>query len=227
MDELTLYKQFQDLYLNFPGFILEKKGEDAWQIRGKIRFSREYLKRRVDDEYLVEILVLKDYPISLPKIFEIEGRIPIDFHRFQDEALCLGAPLEVKAKFRKRPTLLGYVDNCVIPYLYSYSYKCKFGKLPFGELSHGGKGLLEFYQNLFGIKDPRRVQRFLEILSLGNYQDRTRCPCGSGRRLRICHGSLIDKLLTLQGASEFNTEWNMISRYLISISVKASNLYFT
>lgn len=227
MDELTLYKQFQDLYLNFPGLILEKKGEDAWQIRGKIRFSREYLKRRIDDEYSVEILVLKDYPISLPKIFEIEGRIPKDFHRFQDEALCLGAPLEVKAKFRKRPTLFGYVDNCVIPYLYSYSYKCKFGKLPFGELSHGGKGLLEFYQNLFDIKDPRRVQRFLQILSLGNYQDHTRCPCGSGRRLRICHGSIIDKLLKLQEASEFNTEWNMISRYLISISVKASNLYFT
>lgn len=227
MDELTLYKQFQDLYLNFPGLILEKKGEDAWQIRGKIRFSREYLKRRIDDEYSVEILVLKDYPISLPKTFEIEGRIPKDFHRFQDDALCLGAPLEVKAKFRKRPTLFGYVDNCVIPYLYSYSYKCKFGKLPFGELSHGGKGLLEFYQNLFDIKDPRRVQRFLQILSLGKYLDHTRCSCGSGRRLRICHGSLIDKLLKLQEASEFNTEWNMISRYLISISVKASNLSFT
>lgn len=224
MDELTLYKQFQDLYLNFPGLILEKKGEDVWQIRGKIWFSREYLKRRIDDEYSVEILVLKDYPISLPKIFEIEGRIPKDFHRFQDETLCLGAPLEVKALFRKRPTLFGYVDNCVIPYLYSYSYKCKYGKLPFGELSHGGKGLLEFYQNLFDIKDPRRIQRFLEILSLGNYQDRTRCPCGSGKRLRICHGSLLDKLLILQGALEFNTERNMISQYLISISVKVPNL---
>ncbi len=227
MDELILYKQFQDLYLGFPRLILEKKGEDAWQIRGKIKFSREYLKRRIDDEYSVEILVLKDYPIALPKIFEIDGRIPKDFHRFQDEALCLGAPLEVKAKFRKRPTLFGYVDNCVIPYLYSYSYKCKYGKLPFGELSHGGKGLLEFYQNLFDIKDPRRVQRFLEILSLGNYQDRTRCPCGSGRRLRICHGLLIDKLLKLQEASEFNSERNMISQYLLTISVKAPNLSFT
>lgn len=224
MDELTLYKQFQDLYLNFPGLILEKKEEDAWQIRGKIRFSREYLKRQIDDEYSVEILVLKDYPISLPKIFEIEWRIPKDFHRFQDGALCLGTPLEVKAKFRRHPTLFGYVDNCVIPYLYSYSYKCKFGKLPFGEHSHGGKGLLEFYQNLFDIKDPRRVQRFLEILSLGNYQDRTRCPCGSGRRLRICHGSLINKLFKLQEASEFGTERIMIAQYLISTSTNTPNL---
>lgn len=216
MDDLNLYEQFQDLSLSFPKLRLQRYGKDHWYVRGMLRFSEEYFRRYIEDEYSIEIAVPEEYPDVLPKIVETGNRIPGDFHHYQDGSLCLGAPLDVKQKFRKKPTLLGYVDNCVIPYLYSYSYKCKFGKMPFGELSHGGIGLLEYYRDLFGIKDQRRVLKFIQILAEGSYPARDRCPCGSSKRLHSCHGMLLLEMQKLQSPTEFRNEYRWIIRDLAS-----------
>lgn len=220
MDDLKLYEQFQELCLGFPGLSLQRYAEGPWYVRGQLKFSRAYLKQNIEDEYSIEILIPQDYPLVLPKTFETGGRIPRDFHQYQDGSLCLGAPLATKQKFRKQPSLFGYVEGSVIPYLYSYSYKCKFGKLPFGELSHGGKGILEYYQEVFSVRDPRRVRKFLQILADGNYRGHSRCPCGTGKRLRSCHGELLLELMLLQTPAEFHAEEDMIIKYLISTAFK-------
>ena len=215
MDELKLYEQFQDLSLSFPKLRLQRYGKGHWYVRGMLRFSEEHFRRCIEDEYSIEIAIPEEYPDVLPKIVETGNRIPGDFHHYQDGSLCLGAPLDVKQKFRKQPTLLGYVDNCVIPYLYSYSYKCKFGKMPFGELSHGGIGLLEYYRELFGIKDQRRVLKLIQILTEEqHYRDHDRCPCGSGKRLRSCHGTMLLEIQKLQSPTEFLNEYHWIVRDL-------------
>lgn len=220
MDDLNLYEQFQELCLSFPGLSLQRYAEGPWYVRGKLKFSRTHLKQNIEDEYSVEMLIPQDYPLVLPTVFETGDRIPRDFHQYQDGSLCLGAPLATKQKFRKRPSLLGYVEECVIPYLYSYSYKSKFGKMPFGELSHRGKGILEYYQDVFSVRDTRRVRRFLQILAGGNYRSHLRCPCGSGKRLRSCHGELLLELMKLGTPEEFYTEENMINNHLISTSLE-------
>lgn len=223
MEDLKLYEQFQDLCLSFPRLSLQKHGEAVWYVRGILRFSRKYLKQSIEDEYSIEMLIPPDYPLALPRIFESGGRIPRDFHQYQDGALCLGAPLAIKQKFRKQPTLFGFVEGCVTPYLYSYSYKCKFGKLPFGELSHGGKGILEYYQDVFSIRDSRRALRFLQVLATGIYDGHARCPCGSGKRLRSCHGKILLELMLLQTPAEFHADEDMIKTYLISAAFKRLN----
>ena len=48
---------------------------------------------------------------------------------------CLGAPIEVRRRFAGHKNLLRFIEDQVIPYLFSYSYKRDYGKLPFGELS--------------------------------------------------------------------------------------------
>lgn len=83
--------------------------------------------------------------------------------------------------------------------------KCKFDKLPLGSFHMKVKDFLSFIKT-FDTKDSRRAQRILEISSLENYVNRTRCPYCSGRRLRVCHGPLIDKLLKRQAAAEFSAE---------------------
>lgn len=216
MDDLKLYEQFQDLCLSFPKLRLQRDREGPWRIRGILKFSREYSGCRIDDEYSVEIILSEKYPHELPKILEIGNRIPKDFHQYLDGSLCLGAPLAVKQKFRKQPTLIGYVENCVVPYLYSFSYKCKYGKMPFGELSHGGIGILEYYQDLFDVKDRRRVLKLIAILAEGNYRGHDRCPCGSGKRLRACHGKILLEMQALQPSHEFLTEYRWIMNALAS-----------
>lgn len=220
MNDLKLYEQFQELCLSFSGLSLQRYAKGPWYVRGRLKFSRAYLKQNIEDEYSIEILIPQDYPLVLPKIFETGGRIPRDFHQYQDGSLCLGAPLATKQKFRRQPSLFGYVEGCVIPYLYSYSYKCKFGKMPFGELSHGGKGILEYYQEVFSVRDPRRVRRFLQILADGSYRGHLRCPCGGGKRLRSCHGELLLELMKVGTPAEFYAEENMIINYLISTALE-------
>jgi len=220
VEDLKLYEQFLDLSLSFPNLRLQKDVKGPWYVSGVLKFSREYLGHPIDDEYSVKIIVSEHYPDVLPKIFETGKRIPKDFHHYQDESLCLGAPLAVKQKFSRQPTLLGFVDNCVIPYLYSFSYQSRFGKMPFGELSHGGIGILEYYQDLFGVNDRRRVLKLLQILADDNYRGHDRCPCGSGKRIRSCHGKLLLKLQKLQSPEEFHAEQNLILKHLIHLAMQ-------
>jgi hypothetical protein len=218
VEDLKLYAQFQDLGLSYPKLRLQRKESSPWYIRGLLEFSKEYSGKLISDLYQVQILIPETYSDELPKIHETGNRIPKDFHHYKDESLCLGAPLEIKRKFRKQPTLLGYVDNCVIPYLYSFSYKTRFGKMPFGELSHGGLGILEYYQDLFDLKDVRRILKFIQILAVDNYRGHARCPCGNGKRLRDCHGKILLEIKDLQTAAEFQAEYNLIVKNLIDIA---------
>ena len=192
-------------------------------IRGLLEFQAEYADYLIEDEYAVEVLVLKEYPDLLPKIFEVGHRIPRQFHHLLDDSLCLGAPLAVKQKFLKDPTLVGFIGNCVVPYLYSFSYKSRFGRMPFGELSHGGIGILEHYQELFGLNDRRRVLEFIQILATDSYRDDVKCPCRSGKQGHDCHGKIILEIRSLQSPAEFQADLNSIVN---SIEIAAQRSYY-
>ncbi|MBI5933849.1 MAG: SEC-C domain-containing protein [Chloroflexi bacterium] len=220
MDDLELYEQFKDLNLRFPKLSLEKDGDSLWSVRGDLRFSATFSGRQIDDLYSIKITIPKKYPDVLPEVQEASNRIPGDFHHYQDDSLCLGAPIAVRYKFKKDPTLAGFVCNCLIPYLYSFSYKIRFGRMPFGELSHGTLGILEYYGNLFDMKDRRRIVRMIQILAEDNYREHDRCPCGSGKRLHACHGKVLRELMTLQSPVEFNSEHNLIIRYLVKTAIQ-------
>src|SRR5690606_4072799 len=69
------------------------------------------------------------------------------------------------------------------------------GALPFGELAHGYKGIREYYQDAFNTDDVQVVLALLRVLADGAYRGHLRCPCGSKRALRKCHGA---SLLALQ-----------------------------
>jgi len=220
MDDLELYEQFKDLNLKFPKLSLEKDGDGLWSVHGDLRFSAIFSGHQIDDQYSIKITIPKKYPDVLPKIQETANLIPGDFHHYQDDSLCLGAPIAVRYKFKKEPTLVGFVYNCVIPYLYSFSYKIKFGKMPYGELSHGTLGILEYYEDLFDMKDRRRIVRMIQILAEDNYRGHDRCPCGSGKRLRSCHGKVLRELMALQSPAEFISEYNLIIKYLVATAIQ-------
>jgi hypothetical protein len=88
-------------------------------------------------------------------------------------------------------------------YLYSYSYLEKYGKLPFGDLSHGGQGLREFYSELFNTDDVRVILALLKIMADDSYRGHLPCPCGSGEILRKCHGPILIDLMKNQTKDRF------------------------
>ena len=209
VDLFIIDKQYSELIERYSGLRLEFVGE-KYKINGILKFSAEYQHNRIEDEYSIELTISDDYPDSLPIVREKGNRIPRDFHKYQDDSLCLGASLAIKRKFLKQPTIIGFIERCVIPHLYLYSYKSKYGSLPYGELSHGWLGILEYYQDVFNVVDERIILRLLKVIVDDNYQAHSRCPCGSRKRLRDCHGRLLRKFMSLQPAQEFSGDYQLI-----------------
>jgi len=206
-----------DVLGRFPALTLEKREGGRYVVSGAISFHAEYNNRTIDDTYQIEIGIPNDYPASAPKVKEMEGRVPSDFHTYTcDASLCLGAPLAVRMAFLKRPTLLAYIENLVVPFFFSYSYKNTYGELPYGELPHGGEGLLEYYKDLLDVDTDVAALQLVGILADANYVGHMICPCGSMQRIRKCHGPKLIEIRAFQGPKEFLADaWSLL-KYLES-----------
>ena len=193
--ENLIKQQFEKLIQKFPNLRLCEDSPGQWVIRGKLSFSASFQNIPIEDTFSVMIVLPKDYPQSPPVVQETGGRIPADFHQNPDRTLCVGIPIEVRQRFKKEPTLLAFMERLLVPYLYSYSYYEKYGKLPFGEFAHGGKGIREYYQELFKTDDICIMLELLKIMANGSYRGHHLCPCNSGKILRKCHGPLMLELI--------------------------------
>lgn len=194
VSESILRQQFQELSRKYRRFNLTQQRDGSWMVAGQLGFSAHYKDQQIDDEYDIEILIPPGYPGVHPTARETGNRIPIEFHHSGSD-LCLGEPGEVIQRFQEEPTLIGFTERCLIPYLYNFSFKTRYGYLPFGELSHGWLGILEHYQDIFRIKDRKVVLSLLQVCIERRYNGHGKCPCGSKRRLRRCHGEILKNLI--------------------------------
>lgn len=207
-------EQFASAVQKFSGLNLERKGNGSALINGELHYSATYEGEYIEDKYIVELKIPTEYPNKIPEVREMGGRIPPKFHHLENGSLCLGAPLQIKMKFRENPTLHGFIEDQVIPYLYSYSYFETHGKMPFGELAHGGKGIVSYYQQLFKLKSEVAILGFLRILVDDDYRGHNDCPCRSWNNLRTCHGKLLLKIKEYQTPNEFTIEYIQVLNYL-------------
>jgi hypothetical protein len=146
--------------------------------------------------FRLEICVSKRFPYEPPIVKEIGGRLPDPkhpdrekFHVNEDTSLCLGSPLRLKMDLQKNPTLPGFAELSLVPYLYAVSLKLKNGgDMVFGELAHGGAGLFDDYAEILGLAEKHSVVHAFQLLSL-NKRDANKhpCPCGCGKRLGRCN----------------------------------------
>jgi hypothetical protein len=165
------------------------------------------------DEYAVEIEIPATFPRKLPRVWECRKRIPRTFHKLTDQALCLGSTIRLRMAVGTNPTLIEFVDMCVVPYLYGYSYLEKHGKLPFGDLDHGNKGIIDDLRELFGVATDERCMGMVLLTSLQKRKaNRKPCPCGSGKRLGVCHHRMLNDLRERCGRLAFRDEHVRLSR---------------
>ena len=158
----------------------------------------------ITDSYRLRISVPSAFPRSLPTVMETGNRIPCngEYHVNYDGTLCLGAPLRLLCQLSQKPTLSGFAEKCLVPYLYAISYKLKFGgDLPFNELPHGTPGELCDYADLFGLNEQDQVIAALRLLTMKKrHANKYPCPCGCGRRLSKC--SFNDRLRKLRDLAD-------------------------
>ncbi|MFN0044431.1 MAG: YecA family protein [Alphaproteobacteria bacterium] len=143
----------------------------------------------------LEITVPENYPAHLPSVRETGGQIdPAYEHLYTDRSFCLAVPVEARRIFRQRPTLLGFVEDLVVPYLFSYCHRQRYGTYPFGDQPHGVAGILAYYRDIFELTDERVILYVVLFLMEHGYRGHHPCPCGSGRVVRKCHGDQLRRL---------------------------------
>lgn len=163
---------------------------DTVVIRGSfpVRASGEVL-----DEYAIEVRFPPDYPVGLPAVREVGGRIPwsAKFHAFTNGNTCVILPEERWWVFPPGTRFREYLEGPLHNYFLGQSVVAGGGSWPFGEHAHGWPAVIAFYGEKFGTNEPKAVIGLLSLLSEGRVRGHAQCPCGSGSRIRHCHPGAI------------------------------------
>lgn len=210
MDERAvqlMIAQIEEAQAKHPALELAQETDGQLRVRGPLGFTIEYEGHTVSDIYHIDLHIPNDYPESPPSAYETEGKVSEEFEHFMEAGnFCLGAPVEVRRRFAAHRNLLTFIDEQVIPYLFAYSYKREYGKLPFGERNHGYFfGLFDFYLDHFGVGEVAAL-RLLKCLADQSAPPLGPCPCDSGQKLCDCHGPKLDELRPHLPAEQFERE---------------------
>uniref|UniRef100_UPI00402B8413 hypothetical protein n=1 Tax=Methylomonas sp. PHL2-19 TaxID=3438878 RepID=UPI00402B8413 len=185
-----LRSQIDELIAIHKGLRVVVEGDDSIAVCGLLRFeaSADGLET-ITESFEIELTIPYDFPEAMPCAREIAGRIGTDYdHRNPNGTLCLAVPVEQRSIFLENPTLLGFVNRLVIPYLYGYCFFKKHGRHPFDEAAHGYEGILRYYIDTLGLRDSLSALNVISFLLEHGYRGHHNCPCGSGLRVRACHG---------------------------------------
>lgn len=217
----SIHERFESLHVRellneHCGLRIVPSRNDSLVITGVLRFQASSpIHEVIEDQYELEIRVPAGFPIDEPTARETARRIPPDFHKLEGNLLCLGSPTEIRMKLRQSPTLPAFVDLFLIPYLYGYSYYERYGVPPFGELSHGDKGIREQLAALFCAPSSNHPEEFLRLAGLKKrVANKRTCPCGSRKRLGRCHNRRINHLRRTVGRKWFTAEYQRVSMML-------------
>ena len=165
--------------------------KDTWIIQGSVTMDiDDSTHGTVEDEFLLKIIISKTFPNEIPRVFELEDRFPktADHHTYIDGSLCLGSPLSIQKRIHENPTIEGFVETCIVPYLFSMSLYLKGNKtFVLGELSHGTIGILEDYLEIFHLKTVPQVIKLIDILCMKKKAaNKQVCPCGCDQVITKC-----------------------------------------
>lgn len=176
---------------DYPGMSIQPSQGGDLILKGVFAFkAKPPTGSEITDYYSLEILTPKEFPYALPKVREINEKIPRDgnYHINPDGTLCLGSPLRILKKINEKPSLVGFAESCLVPYLYAVSHKLRNGgHFVFGELAHGDKGIIDDYRALLGLKTGEQVIEALRLLGMKKrIANKKSCPCKCGKRFGKC-----------------------------------------
>lgn len=214
--ECLLIQQMEEVQAQHKNLQLNADIYRKYSVVGSIAFVFPIGTHRITDRYEIRLDIPDSYPDMPPIAFETGGKITQSFMHFMGRGnFCLEAPVEVRRRFSLHKNLCRFIDDQIIPYLATYSYKKEYGKPPFGERSHGVPGLLEYYAEFLQLDNaqPIPVLRLLKCLADSVFLPNIMCPCGSGKRFGDCHYQKIEELRPHYTPREFEVELKEIIKY--------------
>jgi len=163
----------------------------------------------ISECFEVELIIPANYPENLPSVRETGEKIDSKYeHLYKSGKLCLGVPIEERRIFLEQPSLLGFVNNLLVPYLFGYCYWKQHNTHPFDESEHGSKGIVQHYLEKLELNDEVSVLAVISYLHEHGYRGHHSCPCGSGKKVRNCHAEPLRALNSQHTKFTLNTDLN-------------------
>lgn len=216
---LSMQQQLDQLTKVHTGLTYEKQGLN-WLVYGQLKFVSKAIGELIGGIYDIKMTIPSRFPHELPSVWETEGQIERspDNHVYTDTGtLCMGTKMACLIKAIKNKTILNFVNQQLVPFLTGYSYFCKFGRWPFGELSHDDLGILEYYRNYFDVDNDQAVLRLLYLANSAQYKNLNRlkpCVCGSKNQYGDCHYENVKLLSKPVFKDELQLNYAQCLRYI-------------
>ena len=148
------------------GFKREAGQQGKVILTGPYSLDATYNGVRLAEDFDLQLVVPGDYPASLPTVRETSGVIDPGYeHLYLNGTFCLGVRGELLLAQLENPSLVALLDGPIRSYLYSYLFRKRYGNYPFGDRAHGVRGILRYYEELFGEAD------FLPGLVIDKFSD--------------------------------------------------------
>ena len=162
-------------------------------LTGPILVNRSSKGFQVCKEYSVKIVIPLESE-ELPYVLDAGNHIDSNYpHRYLSGKLCLETDANIKIRFIDGFFLEAWMIEYVEPYYFSYEFFQRYGEFPFGERGHDWEGIIQTYSDYFNEPDVVKTIKLMAFISGQKYRGHVLCPCGSGQKLRACHGPFIMK----------------------------------
>lgn len=158
-------------------------------LQGAYIYSLEYNDCVFQGERNIKLIVQKDFPNSIPKFYVFKYPDHIE-HIYSDGNVCLATIGEMIYYLNENPTIKAFITKFIDSFLYTLDWFEKYKNYPFGDREHGYKGLLDYYLNDLKLTKGQ-YNRMAIMIDRNGYRGHLPCICGSGKRLRNCHGKFI------------------------------------
>ena len=189
--------QVKQLLALYPGLKVVLSDDTQILLEGKLLVNRISKDFWLYKEYLLQIVIPLESNV-LPYVIDIGKHIDDDYpHLYRNtRKLCLETDTHILVRFLDSFSLTEWVSEYVEVYYFTYEYHERYGEYPFGERSHGPEGVVETYSELFCESDFSKTVSLMKYISSNPYRGHNNCPCGSGQKLRNCHGQAILRFCT-------------------------------
>lgn len=176
-------------------------------IAGNYYLNRSYNGEIFYKMFYLVIILDKTRQIKLPIVWLPQEIKPNNFaHMYSDNTCCLGLNHEIMKLWGPNQNAVDFFDNVIDIFLINYLSFKRNGRCATQERPHGTQGVINYYENIFNLPYDQCAKILPFILSNAKRKELAHghnvCPCGSGKKLRNCHGNLINGFLRELFASD-------------------------
>ena len=184
----------------YPDLRFEQRGSHVWLVGPFVIAGDDGVELT---RFELAIRLPHDFPEGVPAVYEANGRIRpfADYHAYRDARACLWAPGERWKHWPRGSSLVDFLKGPLRSHLADRAYFELSGEW-LVERPHNEDGVVQAFEEMLGIVGADRVTAFLRLFTRGQPKGHWICPCGSGLRLRDCHGDVVHELAQRLSADE-------------------------